>query len=261
MGTVKKASLLALPSIKKDLDSELNPKNMNGIWQDFSPTEVIAKPGIVLDDKKITELTEGMEPEEAKKAASILKRAKGLSSDDKVRIFGALAFELTLENPELKRENLENEYDNDPQKLLSAIVAGSRTLRDWRVTASGGYHRSDEALDRIKKRSKDDVEFDYEDIDNLFPKEDNPGRDNVKEDSAKIDNAMEASLKGGIDLTPSRMNLQAQSPGGSIQFHLDYAMLQKLQHAPGFVPRIINIKPMRNIRLFLGLTQTQTTIQ
>ena len=81
--------------------------------------------------------------------------------------------------------------------------------------------------------------------------------------------------KGGIDLTPANMNLQTKmdSPlqlrfakqsgrGGNdsgrvgddssgIKFHIDPAMLQQLQNAPGFVPVIINIQPMNDLRQFL----------
>ena len=67
--------------------------------------------------------------------------------------------------------------------------------------------------------------------------------------------------KGGIDLTPSNMNLQTQNNGGGIKFHLDPAMLQQLQNAPGFVPVIINIQPMTDLREFLGLNQSQTSTQ
>lgn len=72
----------------------------------------------------------------------------------------------------------------------------------------------------------------------------------------KIGGADNASIaiegkKGGIDLTPANMNLQTQNSGGEIKFHLDPAMLQQLQNAPGFVPVIINIKPLENLRIFL----------
>ena len=59
--------------------------------------------------------------------------------------------------------------------------------------------------------------------------------------------------KGGIDLTPANMNLQTQNNGGEIKFHLDPAMLEQLHNVPGFVPVIINIRPMNNIREFLGI--------
>ena len=71
---------------------------------------------------------------------------------------------------------------------------------------------------------------------------------------------------GGIDLTPANISLQVKtdsspaaqnddgmmSPGG-IKFYLDPAMLQQLQNAPGFVPVIVNIKPMTDLKAFLGL--------
>ena len=49
------------------------------------------------------------------------------------------------------------------------------------------------------------------------------------------------------------MNLRTQNAGEGIKFHLDPAMLQQLKNAPGFVPVIINIQPMTNLREFLGL--------
>jgi CheY-like chemotaxis protein len=65
------------------------------------------------------------------------------------------------------------------------------------------------------------------------------------------DSAM--SNPGGIDLTAAKMNLQMQNAGEGIKFHLDPAMLQQFQNAPGFVPVIINIQPMRDLRAFLGV--------
>ena len=61
---------------------------------------------------------------------------------------------------------------------------------------------------------------------------------------------------GGIDLTPANMNLQTQNSGGEIQFQMDPAMLERLQNAPGFVPVIINIQPMIDLRQFLGLAES-----
>jgi hypothetical protein len=79
---------------------------------------------------------------------------------------------------------------------------------------------------------------------------------------------------GGIDLTPANMHLQTKidsrfrgndnrgdgndregSGNGNegIRFHLTPAMLKQLQNAPGFVPVIINIQPMTNLREFLGI--------
>ena len=76
-----------------------------------------------------------------------------------------------------------------------------------------------------------------------------------------IDLAMTGQQKvltptGGIDLTPANMNLQTQSPGSSIKFHLDAAMLAQVQNVPGFVPVIINIQPIRSCICFLGLAES-----
>jgi len=67
--------------------------------------------------------------------------------------------------------------------------------------------------------------------------------------------------RGGIDLTPGNMNLETkmdsrfrENDNGGIKFHLDPALLAQLQNAPGFVPVIINIRPMTDLKGFLGLT-------
>jgi len=92
---------------------------------------------------------------------------------------------------------------------------------------------------------------------------------------AIIDSAMTIQENGGIDLTSANMNLQIKvidsrfrgndnGKGGNdngIIFRLDPAQLQQLQNAPGFVPVIINIQPMTNLRIFLGLTDNQLTGQ
>ncbi|MEI7998950.1 MAG: hypothetical protein WCH62_05535, partial [Candidatus Omnitrophota bacterium] len=62
--------------------------------------------------------------------------------------------------------------------------------------------------------------------------------------------------KGGIDLTPANMNLQTHNAGVEIKFHMDSAMLQQLQNAPGLIPVIINIQPLNDLRMFLGLGES-----
>lgn len=57
---------------------------------------------------------------------------------------------------------------------------------------------------------------------------------------------------GGIDLT-SDQALKVENNGQKIKFHVNPGMLQQLQNAPGFTPVIINIQPMTDLRLFLGL--------
>ena len=57
---------------------------------------------------------------------------------------------------------------------------------------------------------------------------------------------------GGIDLTSDKA-LTVQNNGQGIKFHIDPAQLKELENAPGFVPVIINIQPMSNLRLWLGI--------
>ena len=75
------------------------------------------------------------------------------------------------------------------------------------------------------------------------------------------DNAMNIESNGGIDLTPVPMNVQIKTGSPlsdnnieGIKFHLDPAMLAQLENTPGFVPVIINIEPMTDLRKFLGIT-------
>jgi len=56
---------------------------------------------------------------------------------------------------------------------------------------------------------------------------------------------------GGIDLTPANFDLQTQSAGGGISFHIDPAMLQELRDSPGFVPLVISVQPLKSLIEFL----------
>jgi len=58
--------------------------------------------------------------------------------------------------------------------------------------------------------------------------------------------------RGGIDLTPANMHLQIQNTAEGIKFQIDPAILAQLQNAPGFVPVIISIQPLKNLSEFLG---------
>jgi hypothetical protein len=57
---------------------------------------------------------------------------------------------------------------------------------------------------------------------------------------------------GGIDLAAAGAGLEVNSTK-DIRFHLDPAMLQQLQNNPGFVPVIINTRPVTDLRMFLGI--------
>jgi hypothetical protein len=76
-----------------------------------------------------------------------------------------------------------------------------------------------------------------------------------------VDNSFNAgNPTGGIDLTPANMDLQTQNNNGEIKFHLDPALLEQLRNAPGFVPVIVNIQPMNDLRKFLGINEAQGLI-
>ena len=67
----------------------------------------------------------------------------------------------------------------------------------------------------------------------------------------KNDQAMKAY--GGIDLTHPERFLKTTNDGGVIKFIIDPVMFRKLQNSPGFVPGIIHIQPLKNLKLFLGV--------
>ncbi len=77
----------------------------------------------------------------------------------------------------------------------------------------------------------------------------------------RIPKADVAMNSGGIDLASVDKHLQTQNGGERIQFHLDQAQLAQLQNAPGFVPVIINIQPMTNLRLWLGINDQNPLVR
>jgi hypothetical protein len=65
------------------------------------------------------------------------------------------------------------------------------------------------------------------------------------------DSAMFTERNGGIDLSNNDAILNVKDNGFRINFHVDRAMLQKLQESRGFVPVIIDYKPLISLKLFL----------
>jgi hypothetical protein len=70
-------------------------------------------------------------------------------------------------------------------------------------------------------------------------------------DKHAVDRAM--TNKGGIDFSADKFNVQVQNQGPAIRFDLGPAMLKRLQNAAGFAPVIINIRPVPDLRMFLGV--------
>ena len=75
----------------------------------------------------------------------------------------------------------------------------------------------------------------------------------------ELSSLMKTRKQGGIDFTNAQAPLQVQNAGEAIKFHVDPAMLAQLQNAPGFSPVIINIAPLNDLRLFLGITEESPT--
>jgi len=83
---------------------------------------------------------------------------------------------------------------------------------------------------------------------------------------AEVDKTWDKSramlANGGIDLTRSHMNIQTKvdSPfrgnDKGIHYHIDPAMLQQLQDAPGFTIGSITIKPLKSLPEFFGIDST-----
>ncbi len=71
------------------------------------------------------------------------------------------------------------------------------------------------------------------------------------------DSSSSSSAVGGIDFNADKMILETRSSGGEIKFQINPQKLREFQNAPGFVPVIINIQPLINLPLFLGLKDSQ----
>ncbi len=67
-----------------------------------------------------------------------------------------------------------------------------------------------------------------------------------------VGSAAMSTQKGGIDLAGSKLPLKIRGDGGNVQFNLTPAVFTQYQDAAGFVPIIINIGPLGDLRQFLG---------
>ncbi|MBI3315340.1 MAG: hypothetical protein HYZ86_05330 [Candidatus Omnitrophica bacterium] len=67
-------------------------------------------------------------------------------------------------------------------------------------------------------------------------------------------NAAMLENTGGIDLNVADDILKVQNQNGEIKFNVDPAMLEQFRNVPGFVPVIINVQPMNNLKVFLGIS-------
>ncbi len=63
------------------------------------------------------------------------------------------------------------------------------------------------------------------------------------------------SVRGGIDLNPSKIDMVTKTNGDAIKYNLDPAMLQHLQNASGVTPVIVGISSLDSVQQFLGIHQ------
>lgn len=73
-----------------------------------------------------------------------------------------------------------------------------------------------------------------------------------------MDQAMAVHREGGIDFKNVVPEIRSEEDG-QLLFNIDPAMLQTLQNAPGLKPVIIDILPMTDLNMFLGLKAPQLT--
>ena len=65
-----------------------------------------------------------------------------------------------------------------------------------------------------------------------------------------------AQSTGGIDLTSTNKYLQTKSSNGEIEFQLNPAMLARMKDVPGFVPQVIKIQPLKDLKSFMTANVT-----
>jgi hypothetical protein len=71
--------------------------------------------------------------------------------------------------------------------------------------------------------------------------------------AASEKNPFDNAAQGGIDLNPSKINLETKDNGGAIKFNLDPAMLQRMQNASGVTPVIVGISSLGSLQQFMGV--------
>ncbi|MDE1921717.1 MAG: GGDEF domain-containing protein [Candidatus Omnitrophica bacterium] len=213
-----------------------------------------------------------------KKFAAVLRKSIRPSSGDMVFRFGGEEFVVlmpfggTVEELDAKFKQILKNIQEEVYKGIPALES-----QDWRVTASLGAlwiegsmsekHRSipDKRLEQMVLGDwKREV---YPKVDELLYSSKKEGRNRVTlgpalqlrldEELKKqnpADNAMVAT-PGGIDLTAGNMPLEIRNAGSGIRLNLDPVQMARLQSAPGFVPVIVNIQPMSDLRGFLGISE------
>ncbi len=73
-------------------------------------------------------------------------------------------------------------------------------------------------------------------------------------DPAQIGQMAERLTPGGIDLNASKMNVETHNAGEAMKLGVDPVLLKQLQEAGGFMPVILKIQPLVDVKAFLGVS-------
>jgi hypothetical protein len=74
--------------------------------------------------------------------------------------------------------------------------------------------------------------------------------------SELVDAVQKQQEVGGINLNPANLNLEVHNDGGEIKFNFDPAQVENLKF-DGFVPVILNVQPVKDLPLLLGIKEEE----
>ena len=153
-----------------------------------------------------------------------------------------------------------SDNDKNPEKWRTGyLILNKTTMQVWEIDGFPSRRLENGTLEKsinIKTKGEDNQVIPLVEAGLNFEVISKNTKNKVTRKLRKEDRAMVGEVKvqrnGGIDLTSGNLNLQTQNNNGEIKFHMDPAMLAQLQSAPGFVPVIINIQPLKNLQQFLS---------
>ena len=228
----------------KDLqDMSLNQiRTVMGDFQRMYAQGLHEQPPLLSHDdyRVLWQLSEGLtfSEEDNAKLNALIDRLRGMEGDKK-RL--AEAGKL-IKAIDAQKKN--SRFFQDVAQMRSSYMADQLDAYRWGdvLVVTGYMHVSQiqEDLERKDKKNKKGR--------NVVPM-------NIEIPSARI----ATPPTGGIDLTAGKIPLKIRTGASedtigddsSIQFYFDPAMLQKLRDAPGFVPVIVDIQPISDLKGFL----------
>ncbi len=86
------------------------------------------------------------------------------------------------------------------------------------------------------------------------------GVEDMEFTSDEIRDTSDSFTKGGIDLNPALLDLQIKRDGNGVPLPLPMQPIENM-HIEGFLPVIINITPVTNLPLLLGLADTEQDME